>query len=31
MKTKNDTFAKVCRPQRTYHINPERSILSPLL
>nr|DAV99283.1 MAG TPA: hypothetical protein [Caudoviricetes sp.] len=31
MKTKNDTSAKVCRPQRTYHINPERSILSPLL
>nr|DAM70527.1 MAG TPA: hypothetical protein [Caudoviricetes sp.]DAU19852.1 MAG TPA: hypothetical protein [Caudoviricetes sp.] len=28
---RNDTLAKVCRQQRTYHVNPERSILSPLL
>nr|DAZ12546.1 MAG TPA: hypothetical protein [Caudoviricetes sp.] len=31
MKTKNDTLAKVWRQKRTYHVNPERSILSPLL
>lgn len=31
MKTKNDTSAEVWRQKRTYHVNPERSILSPLL
>lgn len=30
-ENENDTLAKVWRPQRTYHVNPERSILSPLL
>nr|DAG20084.1 MAG TPA: hypothetical protein [Caudoviricetes sp.]DAM27981.1 MAG TPA: hypothetical protein [Caudoviricetes sp.] len=28
MKTKNDTSAKVCRPQRTYH--PHSESIDPL-
>lgn len=30
-ENENDTSAEVWRQKRTYHVNPERSILSPLL